>query len=113
MIKLHYAELTNEGDIPCLKFNNEFDFLHFLQGKSIREDIVYVFAYEFKNLDNHTEVFVTSDLSMIWVIMKNCFHDIQADNMFFLQEYPSFEDAYKVALDMQETSNLCYNEINL
>lgn len=33
--------------------------------------------------------------------------------MFFLQEYPSFEDAYKVALDMQETSKLCYNEINL
>ena len=107
-IILHYAELNNEGDIPCLEFNTVDEFSNFLS--KVTEDIVYVFAFEFPDTDGKQEVFVTEDLTMVSVIMRNCFELITTDNKFFLQEYPSFEDAYKVALDMQETSELCYNK---
>lgn len=110
MIKLHYAELTNESDIPCFEFKSKEEFIDFLGEKSELENRVFLFAYEFKELENVSEVFVTEDLTLIHVIMDNCFGLIQSDNVFFLQEYPSFEDAYKVALDMQETSKLCYNQ---
>jgi hypothetical protein len=108
MIKLHYAEINNDGDIPCLEFNNEKDFNSFLF--KVTENIVYLFSFEFPSSDGKTEVFVTEDLTMIAVIMSNCFDSIQTENVFYLQEYPSFEDAYRVALDMQETSELCYNK---
>jgi len=107
MIKLHYAELNNEGDIPCLDFKNELDFNDFLCSK-FSEDRVFLFAFEFS--DGTSEVFVTEDLSMVSVIMGNCYNLIQVQNKFFLQEYTSFEEAYKVALDMQETSELCYEK---
>lgn len=104
MIKLHYAELNNHGSIPCLEFNTLDAFTDFLC--KVTEDRVYLFAFEIGEV---SEVFVTSDLTMISVIMKETFNLIQNEDIFFLQEYPSFEDAYKVALDMQETSPLCYN----
>ena len=110
MIELHYAELNNDGDIPCLNFKNKLDFTDFLHSKALTEDRVYVFAFEFPESDGKQEVFVTEDLTMISVIMQNCYDLIQTENKFFLQEYSSFEEAYKVALDMQETSELCYEK---
>lgn len=110
MIELHYAELTNENDIPVINFHNHHDFADYLNSKALQEDRVYVFAYEFPSLDGKQEVFVTEDLTMISVIIRRCYDLIQTENKFFLQEYSSFEEAYKVALDMQETSELCYEK---
>ena len=106
MIKLHYAKLTDKNNIPCLEFNNQKDFNNFLF--KVTKNIVYLFCFDV--FDDKQEIFITQDLTLIGAIMSECFDLIQSENIFYLQEYTSFEEAYQVALSMQETSELCYTK---
>lgn len=66
---------------------------------------VYVFGFQ-NDDDAKKEVFITE--STIGISAYLCMLPFD-DGDFFLHEYPSYEDAYAVALDFREANPLCYN----
>jgi hypothetical protein len=112
-IKLHYAELNNQGYIPCIEFENIQELIDNIPYEP--KDCIYLFTYsskENKATDFSDEVIVTEDIFHIESFIKTNRDELIGLEMtdFFLQEYPSYEEAYKVALMMKETSPLCYNK---
>lgn len=106
MFKLHYANVDlRDSDIPCFEFKNHSRMVDFIDEKCINRhgEVVWLLAKE-----GFTDVFISeSHLSIQNYLSKMaCW---QTTGNYFLQEYPSFEDAYRVALDMAEISPLCYN----
>ena len=105
MFKLHYASLDLQGDIPCFEFKKHSDMIDFIDEKCINRNgqVVWLLAKE-----GFTDVFVSeSHLSIQDFLNKKSVW--QTTGNYFLQEYPSFQDAYKVALDMAEISPMCYS----
>lgn len=106
---LHHAKLS-EGltDIPCITFD---DFDSTLYGYILADsttDCVYLICF----LD---QVYVTDDISCIINFIEMLVSKVESlggftpvDVDMFLQEYESFEEAYKVALMMHEDNELCY-----
>ena len=102
MYKLHYEKVENNGDIPCHNFGAFTDLEHYMMELAVTSwcDRVYVFAAEDK-------VFVHHELDfMRWHILPTFKHYSE----IHLQEYHSYEEAYKVALDMREPYAMCYRE---
>jgi len=62
-----------------------------------------------KNYNLHyAELKLNSDIPMFeFILSKMPSMGFKSDT--FIQEYESFEEAYKVALDMVETKPLCYS----
>jgi hypothetical protein len=116
MITLHYAEGKNLGkDIVKLNLKNRKELKSFLKGIQAKDnsDTVYLFTsnHSFDPEDEFNEysreIYIESDpLTLRMLIENNLDYE---DCVLYLQEYASFEDAYKVALDMRELNNLCYN----
>lgn len=105
--KLHYAKVDlGLYDIPCIEFNKHSEMIDFIDEKCINRmgKIVWLIAKE-----DFTDLFISeSYLSIQDFLSKK--YTWQTTGNYFLQEYTSFEDAYKVALDMAEISPLCYSE---
>ena len=105
MFKLHYASLDFKGDIPCFNFKKHSDMIDFIDEKCIgrSNQLVWLLAKNNSNdvfiSDNHLSIQDYSTKKYLW----------NFPDEYFLQEYPSFEDAYKVALHMAEISPLCYS----
>ena len=106
MFKLHYASLDlGDNDIPCFEFKKHSQMINFIDEKCVGRcgKVVWLLA---KN--NSTDVFISeSHLSIQDYFTRKFLWNIQGD--YFLQEYSSFEEAYRVALDMAEISPLCYS----
>lgn len=111
--KLHHAHLELKGDIPCYKVDSE----NSLKALIITEintnySVLLVSLFE--------EVYVTDNL----FYAVNFIEKFISSNHFrmfgkklkeidiFMQEFESFEDAYKVALSMNEYKDNCYNNGN-
>ena len=125
MITLHYEALNdrNQDLNQFVKLDHD-SFLEWLHELSKRDDkkTVYLFAPEFdlntkgqskKRLSeaNHSkEIFIEDSVNRIFNIVNHTKQGAQdkLDFNFFLQEYDSFEEAYKVALNMREPNPLCY-----
>lgn len=128
--ELHYASLDLQGDIPCIKLMNQDDLIYQLNGHSEdplpnekliawknspfwgrmdsrKESIVYLCAIETPPNDNGVILVDSSPDNIIRFIESQTMTPTM--KKIFLQEYPSYEDAYKVALDMKEVSPLCYS----
>ena len=112
--ELHYAKLSSDGDIPCLKtdvFNEIHDAIK-LRLNETRNECVYLFAFNCI-IEEYHEVVVSENLEFIESFFASGMIggiDMILDcNKFFIQEYESFEAAYEVALTMKETSKLCYS----
>lgn len=103
--KLHYASLDLQGDIPCFEFKKHSQMVDFIDEKCINRNgqVVWLLA---KNCS--TDIFISENHHSIqdYFTNKNLWN---VPDDYFLQEYPSFEDAYSVALDMAEISPLCYS----
>ena len=107
--KLHYAKLDLQGDIPCLEFTSIEEVRSFITSiiyplKMVNEK-VYVIAIQ-------DEVIVTENGLLIEELFDgnlNSAYPFFESEDIFIQEYPSYEEAYKVALDMKEVSPLCYS----
>lgn len=117
MYKLHYANIDINDNIPLYEFLNFNDLERFiLEIFADSERCVYLFTFDVKNDINHeyNEIIVTENSEFIYNFFKTGMMsniDLVTDiDTFFLQKYPSFEDAYKVALDMNEGKELCYNK---
>jgi hypothetical protein len=116
---LHYARKNNE-EIEELVFNEFVSMFNWICDKipknifddDFQSDTVYLFTFEHSKLGPDTRInhiFVTEHLSFICDIINCLKTSLVKLDVFFLQEYDSYEDAYKVSLDMQEVSPLCYN----
>jgi len=105
--KIHYAKIDlNDGDIPCLVFNSI---------KRVRAFIASI-VYPLKTVNGKVyliaiqdEVIVTENgllLQELFDHKLNSVYPFYEGEDIFIQEYPSYEDAYKVAIDMKEVSPL-------
>lgn len=108
IFKLHYVSLKLQGDIPCFKFKKHSDMIDFIDEKCINRigKVVWLLAKS-----DLKDVFVSESHISIQDFLKNkyCW---QTTGDYFFQEYSSFEEAYKVALDMKEESPLCYSDVS-
>ena len=122
--KLHYAPLDLNGqDIQELNFTSKTDMALFVQSIvlpiKLHADRVYLCAFP------EDEIIVTEDgFFVLSLFEKDCkYLDkfftglvkengelVDFPNEYFLQEYETYEEAYKVALDMREPNPLCYNK---
>jgi hypothetical protein len=133
MYKLHLAEKELNGDIPCYefkKFNTMLDFILeqcFDEESEPEDNVVYLLSYSHTdNRGNEVSIddpiivdrcigYIISQLEML----KLCHFELVDDkynkyyNTYYLQKYGSYEEAYKVALSMKETSELCYENKQL
>ena len=103
--KLHYAKLNSKGNIPCYSFEtfNELVSFFYEKTENNKEKKVFLIAKDF-----HTRCpIVTDDKDDVGLILtKLSSFGHKSDT--FIQEYNSFEEAYKVALTICEKSELCY-----
>ena len=109
--KLHYAKLDLQGDISCYELNGIEEVRNFVSGivgqhpTGKADNMVYLIAIQ----DN---VFVTENCQLVQELFDgnlNSAYPFFEGEDIFIQEYPSYEEAYKVALDMKEVSPLCYS----
>ena len=117
MYKLHYADKDLTTDIPCFEFTTFDDLMDFMLEIFQRaENCVFLFTYNLKEKPNeeNNEIIITENSKFIYNFFKfGMISDVDLVldvNVFHLQEYESYEDAYAVALDMKESSPLCYNK---
>jgi len=97
--KLYYAELNNHDDIPCIEFDSEDELIEEVIGYILEPiDIVWVLAWD-------GEVFVSNESLIIENILGSAYFE---EKEVHIQEYSSYEEAYKIALAMKEPNPLCY-----
>jgi hypothetical protein len=110
-IKLHYAKLDLQGDIPCYEFKGIAEIRNFISeivgqhptGKA--ENMVYLITIQ-------DDVFVTQNCQLIeelFVGNLNSVYPFYEDEDISIHEYASYEEAYKVALNIQEVTGLAYS----
>jgi len=112
MIELHYAKIDFTGDdIPVIMFDSSMHLCEWIFSKSKESKYVFLGGIESEKMD---EVIITSDLQQYIFILDKLINDYcqGLDVKIFHQEYESFEEAYKVALDMKEPDELCYSPKN-
>ena len=129
MITLHYEGLNNRNeDLNEVIFSSHESFMFWMHKLLKRDDnkTVYLFATEFdleniedkdlkrfKDSNKDKEIFIESSIHLLYNTLNHTkqgsSYSGEIDFVFFLQEYESFEDAYKVALSMREPNPLCYN----
>ena len=123
--KLHYAPLDLNGqDIQELSFDSAKEISLFISSiilpAKLHSDRVYVCTFPqdeiivsenpffilslFENNSFYLHNYATS------IVDNNGEISIALPNEYFLQEYETYEEAYKVALDMREPNPLCYNK---
>lgn len=106
MSALFYAAKDlNGNDIKKIPFYGFDEMEHQLESIffPINVDIVYLIAIgdEILVTDNVTDI----DMEIFW----HLFNIVDSDEIH-VQEYESYEEAYKVALEMKEESPLCYKK---
>ena len=109
MYKVNYASIDLKGDIPTFSFNGWKERLSFLTDKIIgSKNKVFLLSINYNSDNDIDDVYVFN----IW----NCVRFLEEKKYnsnhfaFHLQEYDSYEEAYKVALDMKEENELCYSK---
>ena len=101
--KLHYAPIDLKGDIESYEFESYEELAGYAMADA-NYDLVYlisIFDY----------VFVSEDIGAVlsfYGTFKNRKLQSKKIDVYF-QEYESYEEAYKVSLDIMEISKLCYN----
>lgn len=111
MVNLHYAKLNLQGDIPCLQFDS-IQILGRHLFELVEKECVFVFSYNLNDPEISDEVLITDDVFYINQFLKHNAEEFSLNGIedYFFQVYPSYEEAYKAALSMKETSPLCYNK---
>jgi hypothetical protein len=111
-IKIYFS-CKNSDEIVEIEMNllNQLFFDYFKKLLKKNDDRKTIYLLTFKKQGEF-------DTGLEEIEITHCIHviiDLLGDLLvwegydIFLQEYDSFEDAYKVALDMREPSELCYS----
>jgi hypothetical protein len=104
--KLYYGKIDQDGETPLLTFKSRRQRKLFILDKLLdtRGEKVFVLVIDYGG-----------GLNSVYVFDKwHCIRFLETDSFgsehytFSLYEYESYQDAYKVALDMKEESPLCY-----
>ena len=107
--KIYYAPVDLQGDIPCLEFSLIDEVRSFISSivypiRMVNEKI-YVVAIQ-------DEIIVTENGLFIDDLFNKQFFSVypfyECDEIH-IQEYLSYEEAYKIALEMREPNRLCYD----
>lgn len=107
--ELHYAKKDLQGDIPCVVIPNKQELLLRLLNNHwcIDEDNT-VFLCAIETPPNDDGIILVDDDFLNIQVFVNSHTNTPTMKKIFIQEYSSYEEAYKVALDMKEVSKLCY-----
>lgn len=107
-LQLNDLSLLSEGEtaIDDLSTSHFFDEFHEVVGFLLAEDLpLYNSVWLIANGDEPSgEIFITEQLIMGVEFLKPIIEDV-----VYIQQYNTYEDAYSVALNMRETSEKCYN----
>lgn len=98
MITLNLA--IYKGDVKVIEFSNQIDLSEYVKELN-RFDCIWLAAED----QVFGEILVTENLQTV----INHFKLWNSPQNFYLQQYQTYEDAYKVALDMRESNPKCYN----
>ena len=92
------------GDVAKFTFENTAELLDFINEvfKSYDNKVVWLYCYGGEN----GEIIVTENSGLIFMLVCE---GIAFSDAIHIHEYPTYEDAYKVALDMREENPKCYN----
>lgn len=104
MNTLRYSK--NEGEILESDFESMPEFLNALALK-VNQEKVYLVGVEIESID---EVFVSDKADNCFKFIEALVSETETNADIFFFEFPSYEEAYKVALAMQEPKPLCYNK---
>lgn len=107
MFKLHYASLDLQGDIPCFEFESKYEMLDYVTKLYNNNWVTYLDKVCLIAISDH--LIVVNSMNRILNFINAELNHIDFDTDVFLQEYPSYEQAFKVALDMKEGDPLCYS----
>jgi hypothetical protein len=110
--ELHYASIdldTEKENIQVLEFKTNRQRFEFVKKIVQKNDFKLVTLIAFDD-EIDQSVFVSDD----WITFDYFLNasDINIESfaeVMHLQEYKSYEEAYKVALEMKEASPLCYS----
>jgi hypothetical protein len=103
--KLHYAEVNNHNDIPCLEFKTHFDMVDFIDAVTMqKKNVVFLLCK-----DQDPTILITEKYLVVEEFL-NKMPTWKCVGNYYLQEYYSYEEAYKVALDIHEENPLCYEK---
>jgi len=104
-----------DGEFDRLPFIDEISFNAYVLAQTEPEEVYLISLFD--------RVFVSEDIvdiiNFAKMMLDKCFEDMkrlcvpvgQVEVVeVFIQEYHSYESAYRVALDMMEVSELCYDE---
>lgn len=103
MIILHLG--IGSGDVQGFEFDDDIEFLDFLHQTYISfNNVVWLYC------DPYDEIMITEKFDYILTSAKrhssNSAEWIEKNIEFHLHEYPTYTDAYAVALDMREGNPL-------
>ncbi len=109
-MKLHLG-LESHKEITEHEFESYAELYRFICDIT-HDKSVWLFAVDGLDIGKTQELVIVQELFYLKKLIIGFLSSLNGDyyENFHLQEYPSFEEAYKVALDMQETSPLCYNK---
>lgn len=112
MYHLHYTKNTKKRKATCLIFKTKLQIEgHLLFGVQRKKKVVFLAATE-------DQIFVSEDIVYVCEFIHRFCSDQNLKHLphlplkpyeIFIQEYSSYEAAYKSALEMQEENPLCYN----
>jgi len=107
MFKLHYASLDLQGDIPSVEFESKYEMLDYVSKVYKNNWLTYLNVVCLVSISDH--LIVVNSMSRILNFINDELNHIDFGTDVFLQEYSSYEEAFKVALDMKEENPLCYS----
>ena len=98
--KLHYAELSNHEDIPCLEFTTSKEMVDFIDSVCVEKNrsMIWLLA-----CDHRADIFISENYFTIKNILKKM-STWKVPGDYYLQEYDSYQEAYIIALDMLNDS---------
>ena len=104
---LYYSELGSSADVECKKFKSAIKRAFWMANRviGIKRDRVFVLVVSYDdNDDEQSDVYVFDNwrISGIGKIVENRWKS------FWLYECESYEQAYKLTLDLKEPNPLCY-----
>jgi hypothetical protein len=106
MITLHFSKI-NSDEIKQSTFTKKSELISAL---SLKDHVVYLVYMERLKDGNDGEVFVSDNDDSIYLVLDGFLREIEPDCDISVHEYESYEEAYKVALDIKEVNELCYSK---
>lgn len=107
MIQLNLG--IGEGDVKVIELENVSQLLDYT-GRS--SELMIEGVWLATGRGRYSEIFITDNIDMVsHAIGVDLWEELndEVNSIFHIHHYDSFEDAYKVALDMREGHELCYN----